>query len=33
MSQTRAARAIAAGRFNAELVPVTIEGKKGINHH
>ena len=29
MSQTRAARAIAAGRFQAELVPVTIEGKKG----
>ena len=29
MSQTRAARAIAAGRFEAELVPVTIEGKKG----
>ncbi len=29
MSQTRAARAIAAGRFDAELVPVTIEGKKG----
>jgi acetyl-CoA C-acetyltransferase len=29
MSQTRAARAIAAGRFNEELVPVTIEGKKG----
>jgi acetyl-CoA C-acetyltransferase len=28
-SQTRAARAIAAGRFNEELVPVTIEGKKG----
>jgi acetyl-CoA C-acetyltransferase len=28
-SQTRAARAIAAGRFNDELVPVTIEGKKG----
>src|ERR1700726_3391344 len=28
-SQTRAARAIAAGRFDAELVPVTIEGKKG----
>ncbi len=27
-SQTRAARAIAAGRFDAELVPVTIEGKK-----
>jgi acetyl-CoA C-acetyltransferase len=29
MSQARAARAIAAGRFEAELVPVTIEGKKG----
>jgi acetyl-CoA C-acetyltransferase len=29
LSQTRAARAIAAGRFEAELVPVTIEGKKG----
>jgi acetyl-CoA C-acetyltransferase len=29
MSQTRAARAIAAGRFDAEIVPVTIEGKKG----
>jgi acetyl-CoA C-acetyltransferase len=29
MSQTRAARAIAAGRFDAELVPVTLEGKKG----
>jgi acetyl-CoA C-acetyltransferase len=28
-SQTRAARAIAAGRFDAELVPVTVEGKKG----
>jgi len=28
-SQTRAARAIAAGRFEAELVPVIIEGKKG----
>jgi len=28
-SQTRAARAIAAGRFEAEIVPVTIEGKKG----
>jgi acetyl-CoA C-acetyltransferase len=28
-SQTRAARAIAAGRFNDELVPVTIESKKG----
>lgn len=29
LSQTRAARAIAAGRFEAELVPVTIESKKG----
>ncbi|MDQ1389152.1 MAG: acetyl-CoA C-acetyltransferase, partial [Acidobacteriaceae bacterium] len=28
-SQTRAGRAIAAGRFDDELVPVTIEGKKG----
>jgi acetyl-CoA C-acetyltransferase len=28
-SQTRAARAIAAGRFNDEIVPVTIESKKG----
>jgi acetyl-CoA C-acetyltransferase len=28
-SQTRAARAIAAGRFDAEVVPVTVEGKKG----
>jgi acetyl-CoA C-acetyltransferase len=28
-SQTRAARAIAAGRFGAEIAPVTIEGKKG----
>src|SRR5271170_6948634 len=28
-SQTRAARAIAAGRFDAEIVPVTVEGKKG----
>jgi acetyl-CoA C-acetyltransferase len=28
-SQSRAARAIAAGRFDAELVPVTIESKKG----
>ncbi len=28
LSQTRAARAIAAGRFDAEIVPVTIEGKK-----
>src|ERR1700752_4302950 len=29
MSQTRAARAIAAARFEAEVAPVTIEGKKG----
>jgi acetyl-CoA C-acetyltransferase len=29
MSQTRAARAIAVGRFEAEIAPVTIEGKKG----
>jgi acetyl-CoA C-acetyltransferase len=29
MSQTRAARAIAAGRFEAEIAPVTIGGKKG----
>lgn len=29
MSQTRAARAITAGRLDAEIVPVTIEGKKG----
>src|SRR5580765_4720264 len=29
MSQSRAARAIAAGRFEAEIAPVTIEGKKG----
>jgi acetyl-CoA C-acetyltransferase len=29
MSQTRAARAIGAGRFDAEVVPVTIESKKG----
>ena len=29
MSQTRAARAIAAGRFEAEIVPVTMESKKG----
>jgi acetyl-CoA C-acetyltransferase len=28
MSQTRAARAIAAGRFDAEIAPVTIESKK-----
>src|SRR5207302_5080789 len=29
VSQTRAARAIAAGRLDAEIVPITIEGKKG----
>src|ERR1700674_5417652 len=29
MSQTRAGRAIAAGRFDAELAPVTIEANKG----
>ena len=29
MSQSCAARAISAGRFDAELAPVTIEGKKG----
>jgi acetyl-CoA C-acetyltransferase len=29
-SQTRAARAIAAGRFDAEIASVTIEGKKGV---
>jgi acetyl-CoA C-acetyltransferase len=29
LSQTRAARAIAAGRFNEEIAAVTIEGKKG----
>jgi acetyl-CoA C-acetyltransferase len=28
-SQMRAARAIAAGRFEAEIAPVTIEGRKG----
>jgi acetyl-CoA C-acetyltransferase len=28
-SERRAARAMAAGRFNDEIVPVTIEGKKG----
>jgi acetyl-CoA C-acetyltransferase len=28
-SQTRAARAIAAGRLDAEIAPVTLEGKKG----
>lgn len=31
MSQTRAARAIAAGRFEAEIAPVTIEGKEGTS--
>jgi acetyl-CoA C-acetyltransferase len=31
MSQTRAARAIAAGRFEAEIAPVTMEGKKGTS--
>ena len=31
MSQTRTARAIAAGRFEAEIAPVTIEGKKGTS--
>ena len=30
ISQTRAARAIKAGRFEDEIVPVTIEGKKGV---
>jgi acetyl-CoA C-acetyltransferase len=29
LSQKRAARAVAAGRFDDEIVPVTIEGKKG----
>jgi acetyl-CoA C-acetyltransferase len=29
LSQTRAARAISGGRFDDEIVPVTIEGKKG----
>src|SRR4030081_1933853 len=29
LSQTRAGRAIKAGRFDNEIVPVTIEGKKG----
>lgn len=28
-SQARAARAIAAGRLDAEIVPITMEGKKG----
>ena len=31
MSQTRAARAIAAGRFEGEIAPVTIEGEKGTS--
>ena len=31
MSQTRAARAISAGRFDAEIVPVTVESKKGTS--
>src|SRR5712671_4955214 len=31
MSQTRAARAIAAGRFTDEIVPVSIESKKGTS--
>ncbi|HXP39351.1 MAG TPA: acetyl-CoA C-acetyltransferase [Candidatus Acidoferrales bacterium] len=30
LSQTRAARAIAAGRYDSELVPVTVESKKGV---
>ena len=30
LSETRAARAIAAGRYDSELVPVTIENKKGV---
>src|SRR5438045_476034 len=29
-SQARAARAIAAGRFDAEIVPATIQSKKGV---
>jgi acetyl-CoA C-acetyltransferase len=29
MSQARAARAIAAGRFDSEIVPVSLENKKG----
>ncbi len=29
ISQQRAAAAIAAGRFDAELVPVTLESRKG----
>jgi acetyl-CoA C-acetyltransferase len=32
LSQVRAAKAIAAGRFEAEIVPVTIEGKKGATN-
>jgi len=31
VSQTRAARALSAGRFNEELAPVVIEGKKGAS--
>ena len=31
VSQTRAARAIAAGRFDEEIIPVTIEGKMGTS--
>lgn len=31
MSQSRAARAVSAGRFIDEIVPVTIEGKKGTS--
>lgn len=30
-SQTRAARAIAAGRFDAEIAPVTVKSKKGAS--
>jgi acetyl-CoA C-acetyltransferase len=30
LSQTRAARATAAGRYDSELVPVTIESRKGV---
>lgn len=30
-SQTRAARAISAGRFDVEIAPVTIQGKKGAS--
>src|SRR5207302_2241059 len=29
MSQTRAGRAITAGRFDSEIVPVSLESKKG----